>query len=114
MRSAVLLVIFVFYTGIDSIWALTYSCDPTLRCGCSISSTTGGARIAGGEIVSIIHGGWMISLRENGRHRCGATLVSLEYVVTSAGCVLEFQDTPSVLTIVAGTNQRIAKPFSNA
>lgn len=114
MKAVIFLSIFLSSTLTDSIWATTYTCDPTLACGCSASSTTVNARIIDGESAGSHSWGWMISLRHIGQYRCSAILLSLEYAVTNVLCVYTFKDTPSAFTILADTIHRIATPSSSA
>lgn len=104
MKSVLLLLIVldVFFSSFIS--ATNYTCDPTLSCGCAVASTTIAARIVGGEAASNNVWGWMGSLRQYNSHICGASLLSSEYAVTAAHCVQGVLSTPSVLSLVVGTN----------
>ncbi|CAF3040273.1 unnamed protein product [Rotaria sp. Silwood2] len=82
----------------------TYKCDPSISCGCSISTTSVTSRIVGGEAASDYAWGWIVSLQENGQHICGATLLTSEYVVTAAHCVDDAMNNTSILSILAGIN----------
>lgn len=50
---------------------------------------------------------WQISLRVNGRHICGGSLIEDDWVVTAAHCV-ERNPSPSGYTVVVGTLWRLA------
>lgn len=104
MTSAVSFVIFLFFAVISTISTTTYSCNANLTCGCSKSSTVVNARIVGGEIAADHAWGWMVSLRARNEHICGATLLSLEYAVTAAHCVVDYLNKLSLLSIYVDTN----------
>jgi secreted trypsin-like serine protease len=77
-----LFLIFDVATPID------YTCDRHATCGCSKRSTVILTKIIGGEPVNIPHvWGWIASLRRDGIHSCGASLLSAWYVITAAHCV---------------------------
>ena len=100
------LVSFVIHLSIiiPSISATTYTCDPTLACGCSAASAVVTARIIGGEAASNHTWGWMASLQLYDRHRCGASLLSARHAVTAAHCFDDIPSDVSALSIVVGTN----------
>lgn len=60
-----------------------------------------GARVVGGQDASPHSWPWQISLRVNGGHICGGTLIDAEYVVTAAHCVYR-NPYPSGYTVVVG------------
>ncbi len=82
----------------------TYTCDPSIPCGCSTSSTTVTARIVGGEAAPDHAWGWAVSFRLYGKHRCGASLLTSDSAVTAAHCVYGILNQLSSLSIVVGTN----------
>jgi secreted trypsin-like serine protease len=104
MMSVVLLIIVLSFTSIHFISATSYTCDPSVSCGCSEVSTVVTARIVGGEAAANNTWGWMLSLRKSGSHICGASLLTSEYAVTAAHCVEDGMNNPSILSILAGTN----------
>jgi secreted trypsin-like serine protease len=104
MRSAILLIIIFGFSFVHFISATTYTCDPTVSCGCSEVSTVVTARIIGGEAAANNSWGWMLSLQQNYSHICGASLLTSEYAVTAGHCVDAGMNNPSILSIVAGTN----------
>jgi len=103
MHSVLLFTVLLF-NSVDFISTTTYTCDPTLSCGCSESSTTITARIVGGEAAANHAWGWAVSYQYYGQHICGGSLLSADSGVTAAHCVADFLDQLSALTIVVGTN----------
>jgi len=70
---------------------------------CGISSVQPGLnKIVGGEATTIEAHPWQISLRENGYHICGGTLVAANWVMTAAHCVEDVHNSRSI-TILAGS-----------
>ena len=59
------------------------------------------ARVVNGENASPHAWPWQISLRVNGRHICGGSLVANDWVVTAAHCV-DRNPRPSGYTVVVG------------
>jgi trypsin len=104
MMHAILLFIIILFTSVDFISTTTYTCDPTLSCGCSESSTTVTARIVGGEAAANHAWGWAVSFQLYGEQRCGASLLTSDSAVTAAHCVYGILDQISSLSIVVGTN----------
>ena len=99
-----LLLILCGFFPINLISAAKYSCDPKLTCGCTAASPTVTSRIVGGEVAANRAWGWMVSLRRDGSHTCGASLVTAQYAITAAHCIKNDINNPSSLTIVVGTN----------
>ncbi|XP_004441396.1 PREDICTED: transmembrane protease serine 9 [Ceratotherium simum simum] len=60
-------------------------------CGLQPGWRTAG-RIVGGVEASPGEFPWQVSLRENGEHFCGATVVGARWLVSAAHCFNEFQD----------------------
>lgn len=44
-------------------------------------------RIVGGEDVDISTCGWQISLQRSGRHFCGGSIISNNWILTASHCV---------------------------
>jgi secreted trypsin-like serine protease len=86
----------------------TYSCNPTTSCGCTQNPTVNvNARVVGGETAPSGTWGWMASLRFGSSHRCGAAIISSEYIVTAAHCVDDINSSNMrSLSVLAGTNLR--------
>ena len=59
------------------------------------------ARVVNGENASPHAWPWQISLRVNGRHICGGSLIDKDWVVTAAHCV-DRNPRPSGYTVVVG------------
>jgi secreted trypsin-like serine protease len=104
MKAAILLITILGFSAIEFISATTYTCDPTVSCGCSTVSTVVTARIAGGEPAKNNTWGWMVSLQLNNSHICGASLLTPEYAITASHCVVDNLNDTSTLSILAGTN----------
>ena len=60
-----------------------------------------GARVVNGENAAPHAWPWQISLRVNGQHICGGSLIDPNWVVTAAHCV-ERNPRPSGYTVVVG------------
>ena len=72
------------------------------------------ARVVNGENASPHSWPWQISLRVNGRHICGGSLIKPDWVVTAAHCV-ERNPRPSGYTVVVGQFilTTLMKPLTN-
>lgn len=92
----------MIFISIGAVHSATYKCDPNAKCGCSKESTAIVSRIVGGEIASNQTWNWIVSLQEFDSHICGASLITPEYAITAAHCVLSKHI--STLSILAGTN----------
>ena len=60
-----------------------------------------GSRIVNGQTASPGSWPWQISLRYNGRHICGASLITTEWAVTASHCVQQSSD-PNRYTLGLG------------
>ncbi|KAJ7382095.1 hypothetical protein OS493_037064 [Desmophyllum pertusum] len=63
------------------------------------------SRVVNGENASPHSWPWQISLRVNGRHICGGSLIDNDWVVTAAHCV-DRNPRPSGYTVVVGAHRR--------
>jgi secreted trypsin-like serine protease len=102
--STLLLFIGFLFSPVSFISTTTYTCDPSISCGCSAISTVVTSRIVGGELAMNNTWGWMVSLRQSGSPICGASLITSEYALTAGHCVDAGLTDPSQLSILAGTN----------
>ena len=102
MHRLHLFVCFLLYS-INSISPTSYTCDPTISCGCSTEIIDITARIVGGQIAPDDAWGWAISLQVLGSHQCTGALIAPEYALTAAHCFNEVDDI-SQMTMLAGTN----------
>jgi secreted trypsin-like serine protease len=96
-RLIFLIVAFILKQGTGRI----YECDTTASCGCSISSAVL-ARIIGGETAASGSWSWAVSLRRNGEHICGGSILSPTFIVTAAHCIHNVANLSS-LSILAGS-----------
>ncbi|XP_001632947.3 chymotrypsinogen B isoform X2 [Nematostella vectensis] len=65
----------------------------------------GTSRVVNGDNAQQHSWPWQISLRVNGRHICGGSLIAKDWVVTAAHCV-DRNPTPSGYTVVVGAHHR--------
>ncbi|XP_055600561.1 trypsin-7-like [Uranotaenia lowii] len=71
----------------------------------SMPETPGTGFIVGGLDASIADFPYMLSLRLNGSHMCGASVISEEWVLTAAHCTFAFLNREE-LTLQGGTHNR--------
>ena len=69
-----------------------------------------GSRIVGGEEAPLNSWPWQVSLRYNGRHICGASLVNSDWVVSAAHCVDGSSD-PNRYSLALGAFQEVKLSF---
>lgn len=106
MRHSAIISILFYFLLFGKVQSTVYVCDSSSSCGCSkISNVSINARIVGGEIVQQRSWPWMISLQNNNRHRCGASLIQTNIAVTAAHCIDDSLTDFSKLSIIAGVNQ---------
>jgi len=67
-----------------------------------------GSRIVGGEEATPNSWPWQVSLRYDGRHICGASLVNQDWVVSAAHCVYQSSD-PGRYSLVLGVFKACSK-----
>lgn len=92
-----LLLLLFLFSILDLTTPLAYTCDRRSTCGCSKRSTVILSKIINGEPVTKSQSwGWMASLRRNGAHECGASLIAPSYVITAAHCVPDIEFTFSL------------------
>ncbi|XP_048587670.1 chymotrypsin-C isoform X2 [Nematostella vectensis] len=80
---------------------LSFSTNGHAKCGRRPS----GARVIGGEDAAPHSWPWQISLRVRGKHMCGGTLISPDWVLTAGHCVHGQLD-PSGYTVVVGAHYK--------
>ncbi|XDB51438.1 hypothetical protein AB1E18_004998 [Capra hircus] len=78
------------------------------RCGRRPRMSATYDRIKGGSTAQEGEWPWQASLKKNGRHYCGASLISDRYLVTAAHCFKNSQD-PRNYTVTFGT--RVNRPY---
>ena len=84
-------------TMVNMIASIPYTCDRRAPCGCSKQSTVFLSKIIGGEPADQPQTwGWIASLRRNGLHTCGASLISPWFVVTAAHCLQDITSLSSL------------------
>lgn len=73
---------------------------------CGVSSVDPGLKIVGGESTTIEAHPWQISLRENGHHICGGSLVADNWVMTAAHCVADASSSRAISILAGSTSIR--------
>ncbi|XP_069599481.1 transmembrane protease serine 11C-like isoform X1 [Ranitomeya imitator] len=69
---------------------------------CGVGGPSALTRIVGGTAAALGSWPWQASLRYNGNHKCGATLISHSWLVTAAHCFSKSRDVNS-WTVILGT-----------
>ncbi|CAF4537376.1 unnamed protein product [Rotaria sp. Silwood2] len=90
-------VVFICKKGSGTI----YQCNTNASCGCSTSFTLV-SRIVGGETAGRQSWSWAISLRSNGKHICGGSILSPSFIITAAHCFNDITNLTNI-TILAGS-----------
>ncbi|CAF2823891.1 unnamed protein product [Rotaria sp. Silwood2] len=86
-----------------------YQCNPTASCGCSTSFTLI-SRIIGGETAVRQSWLWAVSLRSNGEHICGGSILSPSFIITAAHC---FDHITNLINITILAGSLTLEPSSN-
>ncbi|XP_044015389.1 chymotrypsin-1-like [Aphidius gifuensis] len=62
-------------------------------------------RILGGENADEHLYPWIVSLRIQGNHKCGGTILNHRWILTAAHCLIKYQ--PNDIAVIVGTNNLI-------
>lgn len=71
-----------------------------------VSSQKYSPRVVGGVPTTIERFPWQLSLRINGNHRCGASIISENRALSAAHCYRPASDRMRQLTVLAGSTLR--------
>ncbi|CAF0836229.1 unnamed protein product [Adineta steineri] len=97
--------ILLIFSLFDVTTSTKYECNRRATCGCSKWATASLSRIIGGEPVNVTNPwGWIGSLRKDGFHQCGATLISPMHAITAAHCVKYVRSLSSLSLMFGITN----------
>ena len=77
---------------------------PLLVCLAAVAFGFPETQIVGGRDASSGMFPYQVSLRQNGRHFCGGSIISNRHILTAAHCVQGLNN-PKIVSIHAGTNQ---------
>jgi secreted trypsin-like serine protease len=99
------LCVIILFSIIRSTYPTTYTCNPSLSCGCSTNSAVV-TRIVGGEAASSSTWSWAVSVSIANTYLCGGSILSSSWVATAAHCVNGYS--ASQVTIYAGSTTPIS------
>ncbi|XP_068756841.1 chymotrypsin-like elastase family member 2A [Montipora capricornis] len=85
--------------------ALVFILDSTQTQECGITGDDLRKRVVNGKDATAHSWPWMVSLRYNGRHICGGSLIKVNWVVTAAHCVERDRPIGSYM-VVLGSHRR--------
>lgn len=99
-----ILTVFFLSLLIQSAASTTYTCNPSVTCGCSANSATL-TKIVGGQTAGQATWGWAVSLYIGGS-LCGGSIVSASWIITAAHCV--YGKSANQITVYAGSNDKLS------
>ena len=99
-----ILTVFLLSFLIQSAASTTYTCNPSVTCGCSANSATL-TKIVGGQAAGQATWGWAVSLYIGGS-LCGGSIISASWIITAAHCV--YGQSASQIIVYAGSNNKLS------
>ena len=97
-------ILFFLSLTIHIVSSTTYTCNPSVTCGCSANSATL-TKIVGGQEAGSATWGWAVSLYIAGS-LCGGSIISSEWIATAAHCT--YGKSASQITVYAGSNAKLS------
>ena len=85
----------------------TYSCNPAASCGCSRKAVPQ-APIIGGETADADAWAWTVAISIDNEFTCGGSILSSEWIITTARCVDGFS--ASQIVVYAGSDTLSPEP----
>ncbi|KAK0067733.1 transmembrane protease serine 3 [Biomphalaria pfeifferi] len=82
---------------------------------CGVTEYNSGFKIVGGSQTTITKYPWQVSIRVNGYHMCGGSLINDHWVLTAAHCVTDDKETiyMNQYSIVIGTSSSSTNSYSH-
>jgi len=89
-----------------SVEATVFVCNATAACGCSRNDADVRLRIVGGDTAVSHSWGWAVSLRDySDESICGGSILSPNYVLTAAHCVVDSVGIANLYSVVVGADR---------